>query len=174
MNVLMLNVCKESQPWNANYLTTISKYVIVYKHHQPVATAIIVIPVCDSPHTFNTWNRNICYFSLDPLGFWIVVELLNFHVTLTSPFYFPSCQKFIPTPSCCSPLPLSCRLRPTGPSSPSPKDSLRASPTKVQELSLHWTLKIRSRRDGGMMLISSLMKVSDWGRGNRGRFLSHH
>ena len=30
MNVL--NVCREPHGWNANYSTTISKYVIVYKH----------------------------------------------------------------------------------------------------------------------------------------------
>ena len=40
-----LNVCGESLTWNANYLATISKYVIVYKHHRAWGgTAIIGIP----------------------------------------------------------------------------------------------------------------------------------
>ena len=57
-----LNVCRESHAWNANYLTTISKYVVVCKHHQTSihgGTAIVGIPKHVTLHIHSTHSIRV-------------------------------------------------------------------------------------------------------------------
>ena len=57
----VLNVCRESRAWNANYSTTISKHIIVYKHHRTSIQGDMAFQACDSPDAFNAQYRSIRY-----------------------------------------------------------------------------------------------------------------